>query len=325
MAIPDPARYAREAAALLGADYEDLDRGEGYLFRISRGSASVLIGAGAICSFPVNSATAVAVARDKSHTASALSAAGIPSIPGRLFFIHRRRAGLRGPGRERGDALAYARGVGFPVFCKPNTGARGNFAEVISSPENLAEYMERASVDFESILVQPVISGVEHRVLLFDEKIVFHAIKASPALLCDGVSNAREILNRLNSELGRSGLSAYPETVLALAGFSPEDIPQANTRISLPGRRNLSADGDIAHFSTEAPAVLAELGRRAARCIGLRVAAIDLFDRSARQDLSDILIIEVNGNPGLRTLELAGRSDLISELWTRMLEEILSR
>jgi len=59
--------------------------------------------------------------------------------------------------------------------------------------------------------------------------------------------------------------------------------------------------------------------------IGLRVGAVDLFDSSPTGDFSDLVVIEVNGNPGLRTLELAGRDDLIRAIWISMYEECLSR
>ena len=52
--------------------------------------------------------------------------------------------------------------------------------------------------------------------------------------------------------------------------------------------------------------------------------AVDLFDLSSAGDSSDPVIIEVNGNPGLRTLELAGRDDLIRAMWASMYEECLS-
>jgi hypothetical protein len=35
------------------------------------------------------------------------------------------------------------------------------------------------------------------------------------------------------------------------------------------------------------------------------------------------VVIEVNGNPGLKTLELAGRMDLVHAIWTDMLIEML--
>ena len=40
MTLPDPARYAMDAAAAIGADYADLDQGGGYLFRISRNASA---------------------------------------------------------------------------------------------------------------------------------------------------------------------------------------------------------------------------------------------------------------------------------------------
>jgi glutathione synthase/RimK-type ligase-like ATP-grasp enzyme len=323
MPVPDPARYAKAAAERLGLHYADLDNGEGYLFRVSGDQRSVLIGAGAICSFPINSATSVAIARDKAHTASALRAAGLPVIPGALFFTHDRRIGLRGPGRERGDAVAFAEAAGYPVFCKPNTGARGNFAEIIPNPAALLDYLDRVRIDFESILIQPVIRGIEHRVLIYDGEPLFHAVKSAPYLIGDGQTALAELLIRHNRELTGSGLSAYPETVFKLAGRTPEEVAERGERVLLPGRRNLSATGDIAHFSTDAPCALALLARAASNTVGLRIAAVDIFDQSPSGDLSDLLIIEVNGNPGLRTPELAGRYDLAIDIWVRMLRERL--
>ena len=63
----------------------------------------------------------------------------------------------------------------------------------------------------------------------------------------------------------------------------------------------------------------------AVAAVGLRVGAVDLFDQSSSGDFSDLVVIEVNGNPGLRTLELAGREDLIRTIWISMYEECLSR
>lgn len=56
------------------------------------------------------------------------------------------------------------------------------------------------------------------------------------------------------------------------------------------------------------------LARQAARAIGLRVAAIDVFvDIGGRPDANEI--IEVNSNPSIRLLEDSGRGDLILKIW----------
>lgn len=319
----DPARYAKEAAAAIGAEFADLDAGAGYLFRISKNGRSVIAGAGGVVSFPVNSATAFTLSRDKAHTKTVLQAAGLPVIPGGLFFAHKRRAGLRGPGREVEDARAFALSLGYPAFVKPNQGSRGNFAEIVADDTAMADYAARVAVEFESFLVEPVMRGAEHRVLVHDGRVVFHSVKQAPALIGDGRATTAELLDAFNAELGSAGISAYPASVIVAAGLRAGAVPAAGARIALPGRRNLSAAGSVEEVSSDAPPALAQIAAKAVAALGLRIGAVDLFDTSAAGDLSGLVVIEVNGNPGLKTLELAGRRDLIRGIWVAMLTEML--
>lgn len=321
--IPDPARYAKDAAAAIGADFTDLDDGGGYLFRVSKNGRSIVLGAGGVSSFPINSATAFTLSRDKAHTKSVLRSVGIPVIEGGVFFAHTLRAGLRGPGREIEDACAFAEQIGYPVFAKPNQGSRGNFAEIVTSGAALLDYASRVAAEFESFLVEPVIRGPEHRVLIHNSRAVFHTVKQPPALTGDGRRSAAALLDALNAELKGTGVSPYPVSVLATAGLGGSSVLAKDQRIALPGRRNLSAVGEIEAFSDTTPPALLDLAARSVAALGLRIGAVDLFDVSREGDLSDLLVIEVNGNPGLRTLELAGRMDLIRSVWVAMLNECL--
>ena len=76
---------------------------------------------------------------------------------------------------------------------------------------------------------------------------------------------------------------------------------------------NLSAGGTM--VLADAPSEKAiTLARQAARAIGLRVAAIDMFvDIGGEPDA--IEIIEVNSNPSIRLLEDSDRGDLILKIW----------
>lgn len=320
MAMTDPARYAADAAQAVGAVFEDLDNGEGYLFRVSKGSHFLVAGAGSVCSFPVNSATAFTLSRDKAHTKTVLREAGIPVIPGRLFFAHKRRAGLRGPGREIEDARAYAAQLGYPVFVKPNHGSRGNFAEIVQDDAQLADYAARVAVEFESFLLEPVVDGTEHRVMIHDGRVLFHSVKQTPDLVGDGQRTLGELLAEFNAQLSEQGISPYPASILA---GQDGEVLESGGFVVLPGRRNLSAAGTLERISMEAPHVLAQMSARAVAALGLRIGAVDLFDLSEAGDLSKLAVIEVNGNPGLRTLELAGRMDLIRGIWVAMLNELL--
>ena len=56
------------------------------------------------------------------------------------------------------------------------------------------------------------------------------------------------------------------------------------------------------------------LARKAARALGLRVAAVDMF-ADIGGDQEAMRVIEVNSNPSIRLLEQSGRSDLILKIW----------
>jgi glutathione synthase/RimK-type ligase-like ATP-grasp enzyme len=321
MPIPDSTRYARDAAEAIGARFEDLDRGEGYLFRISHGEKFLLGGGGNICAYPTNSATAYTISRDKQHTKAVIAAAGVPVIPGELFFAHTRRIALRSPGHELADAHRFAANMGYPVFAKPNHGSRGTFAEVVSDSDALDDYAKRLALDFESFLIEPVLRGDEHRIFVQDGRAMFHSTKSSPSLIGDGRSALSDLLSALNAAVSREGVSPLPAAVLA--GRDPAEILPVGGRLALPGRRNLSAAGAVEHVSDQPPPALARLAVTAVQALGLRIGAVDMFDLSTARDFSDPVVIEVNGNPGLRTLELAGRTDLIRAIWVSMLNACL--
>lgn len=321
MPVPDSARYARDAADAIGARFEDLDDGEGYLFRISRGERFVLGGGGNICAYPINSAAAYTISRDKAHTKAVLRSRGLPVIPGGLFFTQTRRIAMRAPGREAADAAVFAAKLGYPVFCKPNLGSRGTFAEIVRDEAGLADYIRRVAVDFEAVLMEPLLAGTEHRVFVQDGRAVFHSTKAEPALTGDGRSTLGELLDAMNATIAADGVSALPASVL---GKNSARVLALGERFVLRGRRNLSAAGDIEQVSEEAPAPLSQLAIAAVEALALRIGAVDMFDISPQGDLSELVVIEVNGNPGLRTLENSGRADLIRSIWTAMLNECLS-
>ncbi|MBI1340033.1 hypothetical protein GC169_07475 [bacterium] len=325
MTLPDHTRHAREAARAIGADFHDLDAGEGSLFRISRGGRAIVLGAGSVSAFPLNTAASFSIARDKAYTKAALQSIGLPVIEGRLFFATARRAALRRPGREASDAAPYAARLGWPVFAKPNTGSRGDFAEIISSAADLADYIERIAPAYEAFLIERLVAGDEYRVLVKDGVALFAARKAAPCLIGDGTASIAALFEGDNARLGARALSTHRPSALALSGeTAPHRIPANGERIPLAGRRNLSSAGDIDDFTLTPAPPLARLAIASVQAIGLRFGGVDIFDSSPRQDLSQLVVIEVNGNPGLKTLELQGRADLVLDLWRGMLEEALS-
>ncbi|HVK79802.1 MAG TPA: hypothetical protein VM915_04255, partial [Verrucomicrobiae bacterium] len=86
-------------------------------------------------------------------------------------------------------------------------------------------------------------------------------------------------------------------------------------RLTLEGPANRAAGGGAQGVRDGAPEAQARLALAAADAVGLRLAAVDMFDISPNGDGSDLVVIEVNSNPMIATLEDAGRWDLIIEIW----------
>ncbi len=322
---PAQTRYIARACATLGYRFTDLDQGGGYLFAVSDGVHEFISGAAGICAFPINGASAFGVSKDKYHTNTELARAGLKVIPSALFFLTPEYAKLREPGREIEDAIAHFATMPKPVFCKPNLGARGNFAEVVSDEVAFRDYLERVRTRFDMVLLQPAIDGSEHRVFCLDDETIFATRKADFSLEGDGRASLVQLIRAHNVELKGTGVSAVDEktALAALAArhkLGGDHVPAKGERIILAGRRNLSAGSDVADFTTDVPQPLADVALKATKAIGLRVAGIDVFDVSPARDLSDLVVVEVNGNPGMQSIEAIGRDDLIDDIWTTILK-----
>ena len=200
--------------------------------------------------------------------------------------------------------------MGGSAFVKPLTGSRGDFAQVIHDETALVRYLDEVTKYYDSILIQPIVEGIEYRVFLLDDDALYCARKYPPFVSGDGVHTLGELFTAHNDVLRARGLS--PASV-------PDDDPSFGSilangeRREIPGRMNLSAGGKM--VLADAPSERAvTLSRQAARALGLRVAAVDMFV-DIGGDPNAMAIIEVNSNPSIRLLEDSNRADLILKIW----------
>ena len=126
----------------------------------------------------------------------------------------------------------------------------------------------------------------------------------------DGVHTVRELLTAHNDTLRARGLSPA-----SMAEHEPslDAVPAKGERREIPGRMNLSAGGTMVLAAAPSEAAIT-LARQAARALGLRVAAVDMFVGIGGDPVA-IKVIEVNSNPAIRLLEDSDRGDLILKIW----------
>lgn len=306
---PDQSIYAAYACAEFGLAFTDIDAGTGLVFSVHSATRSLHFGAGRCSWYPQNNATASTLASDKYFAGRILAQANVSALGGEYFFLHDRHHAHRPAGHERGDALAHFSKLGGSAFVKPLTGSRGDFAQALHDEAALARYLGDVAQYYDAIVMQPIVAGNEYRVFLLDDEVLFTARKHPPSVVGDGASSIRDLLSAHNHALQSRGLSpVFVDPAATLDTVLPQ-----GARWEIPGRMNLSAGGTMA---LEAPASEATLtlARQAARALGLRVAAIDLFSDIGGAPHA-MQVIEVNSNPSIRLLEQSGRGDLILKIW----------
>ncbi len=307
---PDQAVYAEYACAEFGLAFEDIDGGTGLLFRVSAKAKSVHFGAGRCCWYPQNNSTSATLASDKYFTNRILERAGIATLGGAYFFLHERHRAHRPGGHEREDAFAYFAKLHGAAFVKPLQGSRGDFAQTVRGETALERYLAAVSKHYDAVLIQPVATGLEYRIFLLDGEVAYSVRKYPPFVSGDGVRTVRDLLITHNAALRALGLS--PTEVTAISGASLDAVPAAGERREIPGRANLSAGGSMVFEAPRSEAVFTS-ARRAAQALGLRVAAVDIFETG--EDSEAVRVIEVNSNPSIRLLEDSDRGDLILKIW----------
>jgi hypothetical protein len=306
---PDQSVYAEYACAEFGLTFEDIDGGSGLVFGVTSKSRSVHFGAGRCSWYPQNSATAATLASDKYFTRQILERAGVANLGGEYFFLHDRHRAHRPAGHEREDALEHLGKLGGTAFVKPLLGSRGDFAQIVHGETSLVRYFLDVSHYYDSILIQPVVFGLEYRIFLLDDEVVYSARKYPPFVLGDGIRSIRDLLAAHNEALRSRGLSP----VSLDRDASLDAVLPKGERWDIPGRMNLSAGGTMVLEDPRSEAAFTLAGK-AARALGLRVAAVDLF-MEIGGEADAIRIIEVNSNPSIRLLEQSNRGDLILKIW----------
>jgi D-alanine-D-alanine ligase-like ATP-grasp enzyme len=307
---PDQSVYAEFACAEFGLHFRDLDGGSGLLFSVASRDGLLHFGAGRCSWYPQNSATASMLASDKHFASRILREAGVPTLGGEYFFLHDRHRAHRPAGHERSDAIDCFTRLGGAAFVKPLTGSRGDFAQAVHGEAALVRYLDDVVKYYDAVLIQPIVEGTEYRVFLLDDDVLYCARKYPPSVTGDGVHTVRELLAAHNDTLRARGLSpaSLPNNDPSL-----DAVPVKGERREIPGRMNLSAGGTMVLADAPSEKTVA-LARQAARAIGLRVAAIDMFvDIGGKPDANEI--IEVNSNPSIRLLEDSNRGDLILKIW----------
>lgn len=294
------------------------------LVRVDNGAYFFFAGIGRVANYPLNTAVAASVAKDKAFAYQVLEKAGIAVPDYGHFFLEPLHQGLRGQSRERADAFSYAERLGYPVFVKPIDGSKGAFCDIAYDSEDLDALLQCIARFHHAVMIQRVLNGEDRRLFLLDDKAIFGYRRMRAALQGDGTSTVGQLLKRYNGEFVGQGVSdvkpdsPFLRETLRSRGWSIDHVLREGEEISVSPRGNVSAGGRLLDYSEDVPEAWAVWARRLAAALGLRVCAIDFFAEQGVSLAEGLRLVEVNSNPNLDGLIAAGHETQAHAIWRQV-------
>lgn len=243
---------------------------------------------------------AVENAGNKNFTRKLLLDAGLPAPRGEVV-------------RTAEDAAKLARRLRFPVVTKPLDGNHGRGVSVgLQTEEEVARGFELAARHGPRVIVEEMLQGNDHRVLVVDGEVVAVAERVPAGVTGDGASTIAQLIETVNADprrgaghenvMTRITVDDHVRDVLAREGFTTESVPELGRWVQLRDTANLSTGGTAVDRTDVIHPENATIARRAADVIGLDVAGIDFLapdiSKSVRETGGGI--VEVNAAPGFR-------------------------
>lgn len=243
------------------------------------------------------SAIAEGISKDKELTKELLKACGVPIPEGQTVA-------------NASQAWEAAQEIGLPVVVKPADANRGRGVVMdLDTQEGVEAAFALASNYSSDVMVERLIEGQEHRLLIVGDKLVAAVRGDLSYITADGQSTVEQLVDaQINADPRRGVEEHFPLNPILLPqngkvmlelqrqDLAPDSVPEAGRKILLERNGVLNQDiTDLVHPS------VAELAALAARIVGLDIAGVDVVatDISRPLESQGGAIIEVNAGPGL--------------------------
>lgn len=211
------------------------------------------------------------------------------------------------------EALRAADRIGYPVVVKPLDGNHGRGVTAnITAEEEIAAAFETADAEGSAVLVETMLSGDDHRLLVVDGQLVAAARRVPGHVKGDGRHTIAELVDIVNQDprrgvghenvLTRIELDDQATRLLEEKGYTDQTVPAEGEEVYLRKTANISTGGTAVDVTDTIHPDNKLMAERAILAIGLDVGAVDFLTTDITKSYRDTGggICEVNAGPGLR-------------------------
>ena len=243
---------------------------------------------------------ATEIAKDKSLAYRILSDLGLPVAKQRLVYKLNR-------------AIQAAEKIGYPVVLKPVDGNHGKGVTVNVRNEDELEVAYDIAKEFsDGVLVEQMIKGFDHRLLVINGKLEAAALRMPGRVVGDGRSTVKQLVETLNrdprrgvgheKELTQIHIDPQAMSCLAEKGYTLDTVPKKDETVLLRKTANLSTGGTAIDVTDVIHPDNREMAERVIKAVGLDIGGVDFLseDITVSYKENGAGICEVNAGPGFR-------------------------
>ncbi len=245
---------------------------------------------------------AVAISCDKEDTHNLLHDLGLPLPLQRLVYSEK-------------EAVRVARRIGYPVVVKPLDANHGRGITIDINFDNEVEAAFRFAREkgkSRGILIESLIKGFDHRMLVVDGELVAVAKRVPGHIVGDGKHSIEQLVEVVNQDprrgvghekvLTQLELDRQANLLIEKAGHTKESVLAKDEVFYLRSTANLSTGGTAIDVTDDVHPDNRAMAVRAVGAVGLDVGGVDFLSEDISQSHKDVggAIVEVNAAPGFR-------------------------
>ncbi|MBL4659297.1 MAG: cyanophycin synthetase [Alcanivoracaceae bacterium] len=245
---------------------------------------------------------AVEISCDKEDTHNLLYDLGLPLPRQELVYSER-------------QAIRMARRIGYPVVVKPLDANHGRGITIDINHDHEIESafkFAREKGKSRGILVESLIKGFDHRMLVVNGELVAVAKRVPGHVVGDNKHTIEQLVDIVNQDprrgvghekvLTQLQLDRQANLLIEQAGHTAETILPKDEIFYLRSTANLSTGGTAIDLTDEVHPDNRSMAVRAVMAVGLDVGGVDFLSEDISKSYKDIggAIVEVNAAPGFR-------------------------
>ncbi|MEM9168260.1 MAG: cyanophycin synthetase [Pseudomonadota bacterium] len=243
---------------------------------------------------------AVDIAKDKEFCTELLYDLGLP-VPEQRYV------------RDEKQAADAARRIGFPVVVKPVDGNHGRGVSInLQNEDEVWDAFEKAAQEGSGVIVEKMIPGADHRLLVVGGKLVAAAKRVPACVVGDGRATVEALVERENQDprrgvghenmLTRLEIDKEAVRMLKAEGLSPDSVLEPGRTAFLRRTANLSTGGTAVDVTDAIHPDNVIMAERAIKAVGLDIGGVDFLTTDITKSFRETggAICEINAGPGMR-------------------------